>query len=119
MRFFLDEDHSDRIAVMAQLRGVDIISVRQARRGGLTDEEQLLFAGQEGRCIVTRNAKHFAPLSRQFEEQGLPHAGVACVPDSLRGERFAAIAAASQRFDTEHPDGVPPYSVWWLTPERG
>jgi hypothetical protein len=108
MRFFLDEDLSDRIAGMAQLRGVDVISVRQARRGGLTDEEQLLFAGQEGRCIVTRNTKHFAPLSKQFEDQGPPHAGVACVPDSLPG----------QRFDAEHPDGVPPYSVWWLTPER-
>lgn len=114
MRFFLDEDLSDTIAVMAQQFGIDIFSVRQVRRGGMSDEEQLYFAGQEGRCIITKNAKHFGPLSRLFEQQGLPHAGVLCVAESLPGYRFAPIVAGIRQFDAEHPDGVPPYSVWWL-----
>jgi predicted nuclease of predicted toxin-antitoxin system len=118
MRFFLDEDLSDAIAVAAQVRGIDIISARQARRGGLTDEEQLLFAAQEERCVISKNAKHFVPLSREFEARGLPHAGVLLVARSLPGERFSAIVEAIQRFNEEHRDGIPPYSVWWLSAER-
>lgn len=118
MWFYLDEDLPDTIAVMAQLRGIDIISVRQVGRGGLSDQEQLLFVGQEGRCVITKNARHFIPPSKQFEDEGLPHSGVLCVADSLPGERFAAIANAIQRFNDDHPSGVPPRSVWWLTAER-
>jgi Domain of unknown function (DUF5615) len=119
MRFFLDEDSADVIAEIARRAGVDIVSVRELGRDGLTDEEQLRYAGQNGRCVITRNRGDFARLSRRFEAEGLPHVGVALVPKSLRGEAFSAVAAAIIRFDAEHPDGVPPYSVWWLIPEPG
>ena len=118
MKFFLDEDSADVIANIARRAGVDIVSVRQLGRNGLTDENQLRYAGQDGRCVVTRNRGDFARLSRRFEFEGLPHAGVALVPKSLPGESFFPVAAAIIRFDAERPDGVPPYSVWWLSPER-
>jgi hypothetical protein len=70
------------------------------------------------RCVVSRNAKHVAPLSKQFEAQGLPHAEAVLIPNSLLGLNLAAIVGAIQRFDAEHPDGVPPYSLWWLSAER-
>ena len=41
------------------------------------------------------------------------------VPNSLPSNRHAAIAAAVVRFDEQHPDGLPPYSLWWLSAERG
>ena len=119
MRFYLDEDHSDVIAAIARRGGLDITCSHEAARNSWTDPRQLRQAGEEGRCVVTRNYSDFAKLTREFREQGLPHAGVVFVPDSLPSNHFAAIAAAIARFDEQHPDGVPPYSTWWLSPERG
>ena len=119
MRFFLDEDHSDVIAIIARRRGVDITCSHEVGRDGWTDPRQLRKAGEEGRCVITRNYDDFAKLTREFEQQGAPHAGVLFVPDSLPNNYYAAIAGAIVRFDDQHPDGVPPYSLWWLSPERG
>jgi hypothetical protein len=114
MLFYLDEDHSDMIAAIVRHRGVDIISSHETGRNSWTDPRLLRQAGEEGRCVITRNYSDFARFTREFEEQGLPHAGVVYVPKSLPSKQFAAIAAAIVQFDKEHPDGVPPYSEWWL-----
>jgi hypothetical protein len=118
MRFFLDEDHSDAIAKIARRRGVDMTSSHEVGRDGWTDPLQLRQAGEEGRCVITRNYDYFTRFTREHEKQGIPHAGVLFVPDSLRSNHYAAIAEAIVRFDDQHPDGVPPYSIWWLSPER-
>ena len=119
MRFYLDEDHSDEIAAMARRRGVDITCSHESGRDNWTDPRQLRQAGEEGRCVITRNYSDFAGFTREFESQALPHAGVVFVPNSLPSNNFAAIAAAIVRFDEQHPDGVPPYSLWWLSREHG
>src|SRR5215207_6756449 len=110
MLFYLDEDHSDVIAAIVRRRGVDMTSSHETGRNSWTDPRQLRQAGEEGRCVITRNYSDFVRFTREFEEQGLPHAGVVFVPDSLPGKRFAAVAAAIVRFNAEHPDGVPPHS---------
>jgi hypothetical protein len=116
MRFHLDEDHSDVIAAIVRTRGVDITSSHETGRKSWTDPRLLRQAGEEGRCVITRNYSDFARFTREFEAQGLPHAGVVYVPRSLPSKRFAAIAAAIVQFSEEHPDGVPPYTEWWLRP---
>jgi hypothetical protein len=118
MRFYLDEDHSDEIAAAARRRGVDITCSLETERNGWTDRRLLQQAGIEGRCVVTRNYSDFAQLTREFDKEGLPHAGVVFVPKSLPGDGFRAIAAAIVRFDEQHTDGVPPYSTWWLSSAR-
>ena len=119
MRFYLDEDLSDKIAAIARERGVDIVSSHESGLNGQSDERQLLLAAQDGRCVITRNHRHFALLSKHFEERGLPHAGVLVVPRSMPGEYFSAIANAIVRFDAEHPEGIPPYAVFWLSARIG
>jgi hypothetical protein len=119
MLFFLDEDHSDIIAVIARRRGVDVISSHECGRNGLTDEQQLLHAAAEGRAVISRNYDDFNRLSRRFLERGLPHAGVVLVPRSMPNRHYSAIAAAIVRFDALHPDGIPPYGLMWLEPEKG
>lgn len=119
MRFFLDEDHSNIIAAVARERGVDVVSPHEIARKGLPDIEQLMWAAHEGRAVITRNYNHFSNLTRDFEDSGLPHAGVVFVSSSLRNRNYSGIAAAIVRFNADHPDGVPSYSKWWLAPERG
>ena len=53
--FFLDEDLSPRIATIAREQGLDVLSTHESGRNGLDDEEQLRFAAQEGRILVTCN----------------------------------------------------------------
>jgi hypothetical protein len=118
MRLYLDEDHSDEIAATARRRGVYITCSHETGRNSWTDARLLRQAGSEGRCVITRNYSDFARLTREFEQQQLPHAGVVFVPRSPVGDDFGGIAAAIVRFDEQHSDGVPPYSTWWLSPAR-
>lgn len=114
MRFHLDEDISVRVAAIARSRGCDVTASQELGRNGLDDAAQLRLAATDGRCLVTRNARHFWPTSRTFAELGLPHAGVLLVPSSLPGSAFAALAGALERYADSHPDGVAAYSVDYL-----
>jgi predicted nuclease of predicted toxin-antitoxin system len=116
MRFYLDEMFSPRIAAIARARGSDVTSSHESGQDSSTDDVQLLFAAQEGRCVVTRNYDHFIQETLRAAENGDPHAEVLLVPNSLLGENFATIAAAIVHFDHLHPDGLPPYTIMWLSP---
>jgi hypothetical protein len=116
MRFYLDEMFSPRIAAIARAQGSDVTSSHESGQDSTTDDVQLHFAAQEGRCVVTRNYDHFIEETLRGAENGDPHAGVLLVPKSLPGGNFAAIAAAIVHFDHLHPNGLPPYTIVWLSP---
>ncbi len=111
MRFYLDENLSPEIAVIARRLGGDITSWRERNQIGTTDDEQLWFATIEDRCIVTQNCWDFKRLTRSAREAGLRHAGVLCVRESFPVWDFEAVALALKLFDTEHPEGLEPYAV--------
>ena len=115
MRFHLDADQSDTVAAISRTaHGIDATSSHALGMDHLSDEDQLLFAAQQSRCIVTRNGPDFVALIRRFIEEGLPHAGVLILPDSIQNYEFARIARALAWFHTQYPDGVPPYFVGYL-----
>lgn len=107
---------SSIIAAMARAQGLDISSSHERGRDGLFDDEQLLFAVQEGRCLVTRDYDEFIDVTTRFMERGYPHAGVLFVPRSLLGSHYAALAGALVHFAQAHPDGLAPYTIMWLSP---
>ena len=43
---------------------------------GKTDEEQLIFATDRNRVIVTHNRRHFEVLHARFVERQLEHSGI-------------------------------------------
>lgn len=60
-------------------RGVDVLTAHEAGRHGFPDDEQLTFAAQQGRVMVTMDSDYIA-----LSAQGTPHAGIAYAkPDSL------------------------------------
>ena len=119
IRFCLDEDLSYRIAEIVRGRGIDITTSRESGLNGRPDEEQLLFAAGQGRCLVTENFRDFARLTREFLTAGRPHAGVALVPASVPARHFASVAAAIVRLADAYPDGLPPYTLVWLSAIEG
>lgn len=71
IRFLLDEHIPSAVAAGLARRRVDVLTVPQAERRGFEDAEQLQFATDNDRVIVTFD-RDFLVLS----DQGLEHAGI-------------------------------------------
>jgi len=63
MRLYLDEDMSSRVAQALRERGHDVISSHEVGNDGLSDEEQLQYATEQGRHLVTYNCRDYIVLA--------------------------------------------------------
>jgi len=75
IRFHLDEVCDPRIAAGLRQRGVEITTTAEAGLLGASDEEQLAYAWNQGRAIVTHDAD-FLRLNVAVAE----HAGIIYCP---------------------------------------
>ena len=115
VRFYLDENLSQQIAVIARSLGVDVTSAQELGRLGIDDEDQLAFAASEHRCIVTQDYSDFPGIAKAAAARAMRHSGVLMVTRSLVARGNAAIADALRRFDREHPNEFGSYGADWLT----
>lgn len=116
MPYIVDEDNSSQVAVIGRRLGLDIVDVRERGRRSLSDDLQFYLAGEDGRCLVTKNDADFRMLTREFQALGYPHAGVLIISRSLDRRHAAAIAHGLVAYDRRFPDGMPPYMVDYLHP---
>lgn len=107
MRYILDEDVNPELAVVARGLGLDVTSVHDLGRRGLSDPDQLEFALAERRVLVTRNRDDFLRLARSAYASGRSCAGILIVPSTLPNRDGPRMAHALKRWDTLHPD-IPP-----------
>jgi hypothetical protein len=115
MRYHLDEDRSQTTARTGRrLIALDVSSSHEAELEGLSDGELLRWCGVQARCLVTKSGNDFIELTRRFQAEQLPHAGVLIVPRSIENDEFARIARALAWYHSMYPDGVPPYFVDYL-----
>jgi predicted nuclease of predicted toxin-antitoxin system len=115
MKFYLDEDSSQQVAVIARRRcGLDVVSAHEVGTNEAPDDVQLAYAAAEGRCLVTRNRDHFIEATLAAFAAQTPHAGLLIIPRSWPGDRPAAIAAALCDYATRFPEGLSPYTINFL-----
>jgi hypothetical protein len=81
VRLLLDANLSPaRIGAPLRERGHDVRALAaEPELEGLADELVLEFAARDGRILVTRNGRDFAPICRAWAEAGRQHAGVMLV----------------------------------------
>ena len=62
VKLFLDEDVHAGLAIALRKRGYDVYHAQELDGKGRTDSEQLAFAVQDQRCLLTFNVKDFVIL---------------------------------------------------------
>jgi predicted nuclease of predicted toxin-antitoxin system len=98
LRLLLDANLSPR-RIAAQLRetGHDVLALAEdVAHEGLSDPQVLELATSEGRVVVTRNSRDFAPLAREWAEARQSHAGLILIW-TLDHSQFAEIVAGVER----------------------
>ena|SRR5258708_6858967 len=76
LRVYLDEDVDVLLAPLLIAHGVDCLTTLAAGNRGRTDEEQLAFACQESRVIITHNRTDFEDLAVAWWTLHRDHAGI-------------------------------------------
>jgi predicted nuclease of predicted toxin-antitoxin system len=75
-RFYLDEDINVLLKQALINRGADVLSTLKAGNTGNKDEEQLIYATNENRIIITHNIEDFVKLHEKFLKNNRIHSGI-------------------------------------------
>lgn len=104
MRLLLDANlSSKRIGEPLRQRGHDVRAVAdEPDLEGLHDEAVLQLAAGDGRILVTRNSRHFAPTCRTWAEAAREHAGVILIW-TLSARQFIEIVRGVEALLEERP----------------
>lgn len=105
MRLLLDANLSPkRAGAPLTKRGHDVLSLASdAALGALDDPHVLELAAEQARILVTRNARDFAPLLREWAEAGRHHAGCILIW-TLAHHEFGAITRGVAVLLDDRPD---------------
>lgn len=105
MRLALDANLSPkRIGAALEQQGHDVLSLAaDATLSALDDAEVLALAAEQERILVTRNARDFAPILREWAEAHRHHAGCILIW-TLGHADFGAIIDGIDRLLAARPD---------------
>jgi predicted nuclease of predicted toxin-antitoxin system len=98
VRFLLDEDVTPKAAEAAWKMGLDVTSVHDLGRRGLSDYEQLRRAASDRRIFVTRNREDYVRWTAECFRTREPHPGLLILPPGISNDRPDAIASALKRW---------------------
>jgi len=93
-----------RIAGPLRQDGHDVVALNERLESeGLADPGVLALAAAEGRILVTRNSRDFAPLLREWAEGARPHAGCILIW-TFDTDEFGPILDGLRRLFAERPE---------------
>jgi len=114
VKFLVDEDLSEEIAIILRAKGADAVHVRELGLSGAEDQEVLDEAARQRRCVITRNRNDFLMLTEFYFHEGRLHHGVIIVPRSYPGNEPSKIAQAIIALSRNSPHSFQPYAFLFL-----
>jgi hypothetical protein len=84
------------LAVDLRGRGFDVLMTEEAHLETAPDDDQLAFAVEHHRAILTFNIRDFAPLHVRWQSDNRPHAGI-IVSQQFGRRQYGALLARMQR----------------------
>jgi hypothetical protein len=104
LRFLLNEELPPAVAAGARQLGLVVASMHEIGRAGqaVSDEEQLSFAAEQGRVMVTFNRADCQALDAGWRVHDRQHAGILwcserLIPRRAIGDLVRALQAASEQ----------------------
>lgn len=76
LELYADEDVDVLVATLLRSRGFSVATTREAGQNGRSDAEQLAYAVDQQRTLLTHNRVDFEELARQYWDQGHKHYGI-------------------------------------------
>lgn len=76
IKLFLDEDVHANLGAILQKRGFDVVHAQESNRKGSSDTEQLKYAVQQKRCLMTFNMKDYVLLHNEYVQRKKEHWGI-------------------------------------------
>lgn len=101
VRLFLDEDVHSGLAPALRKRGYDVYHTQELEGKGRSDSEQLAFAAQDQRCLLTFNVKDFVILHNFYVKNGQDHWGIIVSKQIPLRETLRRILQLLQRVSKE------------------
>jgi predicted nuclease of predicted toxin-antitoxin system len=80
LKLLLDEDVYLQLSIALRRRNYDVIHVQECNRKGFSDIEQLNYAIEEERCIITFNIKDYILLHNKYNNENIEHFGIIVTP---------------------------------------
>lgn len=74
LKFYTDEHVSPSVVKGLRLRGIDVLTTKEADKLAASDKEHLSFAKEEGRVIFTQDEDFLRLHSLGFEHSGIVYA---------------------------------------------
>ncbi len=99
IRLFLDEDVHAGLAHALRQRGYDVIHAQELDLKGRTDSEQLEFASNQGRCLVSFNVRDFVILHNEYLRLSKNHSGIIVSKQLPFKETMRRLLEVIQPFD--------------------
>ena len=90
VRLYFDRHIMRRLAADLRDRGYDVLTTEEAGKDTAGDDEQLAFAAEERRAILSFNIRDFAPLHEQWQAAQRHHAGI-IVSRQLGSRRYGVL----------------------------
>lgn len=110
IRLFIDDDVWLGLAAALRERGFDAVHVYEVAQGSLSDKEQMAFAIQQRRAMLTHNKRHYIPFVAEYYWAGKEHYGILVIAQLTRSELLRRVETFLQQHQTSQVKN----QVWFL-----
>ncbi len=101
IKLLLDEDVHAALSAALRKRGYDVVHVSELQRKGKEDHEQLNYASEQQRCLVSFNVKDFVLLHYDYIRRGQENFGIIVSKQLSVGQTLSKLLNISGRFSQE------------------